>query len=1356
VQPSQPREGTDLPAKIGSYRIERKLGSGGMGVVYRAFDEVLLRPLAIKQLLANRADPAAVRRFRREAQAAARLSHPAIVHIYEIVETAEGDWLVMELVEGETLARKMSDASLSLAELVRLGREIAEGLAEAHRHRVIHRDLKASNVMVTASGHAKILDFGLAKIVGESAAESPLSGAGLLLGTYHAMSPEQIQGLAVDHRSDIFSFGSLLYEMTARVHPFRGATASETLARICNLKHLPADQIQEGVPPELSKLIDRALHKDPRRRPQDASEIAESLARIEELLAAASGRERAAASPPPVWEPEPGGESTLVEGKARRPSGPAPAANADSPSPDSPRRRSERRQMTVVCCELVEAGAAATAARKPDPEILYEWMLLTRAAAQSVADRHGGSLGNVLGYRILLYFGYPLAHEDDARRAVLAALDLVSEAARIPAGGAAGRPALRVGIHTGPAIVAVSAPGSQVTLGDTLDLAIAVQELAAPGGIVVSPATCPLIQKGFSLEALPPVRLPGLAEPFLPCRLLGLLERSEESAERTLPLVGRRRDMDLLLNRWHLAREGTGQVVLLCGEAGIGKSRLLYELRRSLESEGAEWLSCYGSAYAQDSPLYPVVGLLRRAAALPDTDANPDRLAAFLQALSLAESLPVLASLLGLPMGEGPVVPELPPDRQRERTLESLVSLVLQLAERRPLVLAIEDLHWLDPTTLAWLDRLVSQAMTVPLFLVLTLRPHTTEVLWAPSDSLTQISLEPLTGTEAETLIDRVAGERSLSPAIRHQIVARTDGVPLFVEELTRSVLESGESGEGRELPATLRESLAARLDRLGTAKEVAQIAAVIGRAFSLEWLAAVSPHDEATLQRELRRLVQAGLVHRRGLGTKTSYLFKHALVQDAAYDSLLKRERQQLHLRIAEVVAAGFPEVAENQPEILAHHYAQGNEIAKAIEHLHRAGLRSLQRSANVEAIHHLERGFELLAGEEPGPQRTEKEFQLQATLGAALLVTKGFAAPEVKQVYTRADELRKELREAPALPVLWGLYTYEAVQGNLLRAREIGEELLAQAQVQNDLPFTEAGHCAVGVAHFFMGRLSEAREYLDREPFLPTLDTTAYVQVGHVPRLTMVAVSALLLWITGFPSRALARCREALQRAHESGHLYTEAAVLLIVSDAHLACRDADGSSRLAKELIALCQEHGLYMTREGLFILGCAEALQGQESGIALASANLAEQLASGFRVWNTFYSSQLIELQLRHRLWNEAEAWLDQVSASMTETQERFFEAELLRLRGELLLGREEEKGAETLFQNAIQTARSSLSRSLELRAAMSLARLWGRRKRRAEARRILADVYGGFTEGFETGDLREARALLEELSTPAST
>jgi TOMM system kinase/cyclase fusion protein len=1292
-----------VPDRVGNYRIEERLGTGGMGAVYRAFDEALQRPLAIKRLLPDTVDKTRALRFRREARMAARLNHPAIVHIYDIVETDEGDWIVMELVQGKTLDRLLREGMPSLLRSVQLTREIADGLAEAHAQGIVHRDLKASNVMVTPAGRAKILDFGLAKIF-RGDGDDDLSGPGAVLGTCHAMSPEQAQGLTIDHRSDLFSLGSLLYELVTGASPFRAETASETLRRICALEPTPVLEAEPSTPRELADLIHRLLHKAPAHRPRSSGEVVQALERLE----------RSGALDPEAR----GGMATDVST--------APTMDV-RPEPPSPQRTtpgppvltsSERRQMTVLCCEVVDVGRPDEEASSAfDSETLYELMLQLRPLAHAIAQRHEATLGNAVGHRLLIYFGYPQAHEDDAGRAVRAALDLLEDAAEelTPSGpNAAIRPALRAGIHTGPAVVATSPNVPEpVVLGTTLDVALKLQAAAAPGTVLISGATRSLVRRRFTTEALAPLGAAGAAEPLVPYRVRESRSAEEEPIDLA-PLVGRARELDQLVNRYEQARAGTGQAVLLSGEPGIGKSRLVRALRERINERTSDsalrWLSMHGSPYTHNTPLLPVTMLLRRLIAAEPGAEPLDRLEALLRGFALGEAVPLFASLLELPASERAPLPPMPPERQREETLDALVALLVEMSEREPVVLVVEDLHWLDATTLTWLDRLSDQTGSAKLLLVMTIRPNTLEIPWGSRARVIQIALGPLTNQETEQLVALIAREHGLQPQVQQQIVAKTDGVPLFVEELTRSMLEGGQSGEGRELPTTLRDSLTARLARLGTAKEVAQLASVIGRAFSLRLLTAVTSHPPETLERELRKLVQAGLVHKRGFGAQTRYAFKHALVRDAAYDSLLRRERQQIHVRIAAAMEDDLRSGAvDAQSEEIAHHFMAGEQYVAAVERWLMAGQAAMGRSAHNEATAHLTQGLQALTALPATPDRDRREISLRSLLAMSLGVIRGLSAPEVEAVYDRILALTANLGDSPQ-EIYFGLWNFYASRGNLARAKEIGQQRLAFGEAHDAADARYFGLYTSAAAAMFRGELIEARQHFERLLAIYPVEGAGNRAIAYDIGVVAQSLLADVLWLLGLPDTARLEGDDAITAARRFSP-FTQSVVLVTRMILATSMRDDALSRQRAQELIALSSEHSFQYWvvhwRISLALTSLAPTSSAEEIDRALGEAAAAIELmknAYGSYLQCTRFLGWTVDACVEHGRVAQARLLLDQALQLAGATGERYWEADLRRLEARVLRAEGADDAAvEQAFATALAIARAQGARLFELRA-----------------------------------------------------
>jgi class 3 adenylate cyclase len=829
-----------------------------------------------------------------------------------------------------------------------------------------------------------------------------------------------------------------------------------------------------------------------------------------------------------VWT----GASTTTAAPVREAAPPSEPLADKAVPPELPRAghdrpEAERRQLTVMFCDLADS---TTLSGQLDPEDLREVIRAYQQTSAEVIHHFEGYIAQYLGDGLLVYFSYPQAHEDDAQRAVRAGLGILNAIATLnhrlaPRYGR--RVAVRIGIHTGLVVVGEMGGGGRherLALGETPNLAARLQSLAAPDTVAISATTYRLVQGYFRCDELGIQSLKGVETPMQVYRVMGASAAQSRldvaGATGLTPLVGREPEVGLLRERWAQSKDGLGQVVLLSGEAGIGKSRLVRVLTEQVADEGAPWLTLRCSPYHTHSAFYPVIEHLQRLLRWHRNASPEARLATLEQALQtarlpLAEVVPLVAALLSLPVPAHYPPLTLSPQRQKQQTQEVLVAWLLAEAAQQPVLAVWEDLHWADPSTLELLGLLLDQAPTARLLTVLTCRPEF-QPPWAPRSDVTPLPLTRLLRPQVEEMIVRVTGGKPLPADVVQQIVAKTDGVPLFVEELVKTILESGLVREeaGRymltgplpplAIPATLQDALMARLDRLAPFKEVAQLGAVLGREFAYELLQGVTPLDEVTLQQALARLVDAELLYQQGLPPQATYVFKHALIQETAYQSLLKSTRQQYHQQIAQVLETRFPEITETQPELLAHHYTEAGLVAQAVPYWQRAGQGAIKRSANVEAIAYLTKGLALLEMLPDTPERKQQELTLQVTLGAPLMMTKGYAAPDVERACTQALELCRQLGETPRLfPVLAGLRGVYLTRAELHTARELGEQLLRLARpVQHPALLLQA-HYALGETLFYLGELVAAAPTWSRGVASTSLRSTALV--ASVPCSTL-----------------------------------------------------------------------------------------------------------------------------------------------------------------------------------------------------------------------------------------------------------
>jgi class 3 adenylate cyclase/predicted ATPase len=1055
--------------------------------------------------------------------------------------------------------------------------------------------------------------------------------------------------------------------------------------------------------------------------------------------------------------------------------GPATAAG---PAPHL--RDAERRQLTVLFCDLVDSTVLAS---QLDPE---EWREVVRAYQRTCAEvvqRFDGYIAQLLGDGLLVYFGYPRAHEDDAQRAVQASLGMLEAMDTLNARLAQDknrRLAVRIGIHTGLVVVGEMGGGGRqehLALGDTPHVAARLQGVATPDTIVISAATHRLVQGYFTMAALGPQPLKGVAAPVPVYRILGASAAQSRldvtAATGWTPLVGRASEVALLLERWQQSQAGLGQVVLLSGEAGIGKSRLVEALRQRVVSAGSPRIVLHCSPYHTHSALYPVIQHLQRVLEWRRDEtpaATLDTLERTLQGYDLAadEAVPLLAALLSVPIPEGRYPPLLlMPPQQRQRTLDVLTTWLLAEAERQPVLAVWEDLHWADPSTLELLGLVIEQVPTARMLTLVTARPEFRPP-WAPRSHLTQLTLGRLPRPQVETMVRQLTGGKPLPAEVLTQVVARTDGVPLFVEELVKMLLESGLVREEADryaltgplpqlaIPVTLQDSLMARLDRLSTTRAVAQLGAVLGREFTDELIRAVAPLDEATVQRGLAQLVDAELLYQRGRPPQARYLFKHALIQETAYQSLLKSTRQQYHQRSAQVLAAQFPEIVETQPELVAQHYTEAGLMEQAIPFWQQAGQLALRRSANPEAVRHLTMGLELLATLPATPARAQQELDLQLALGEALRATKGQAALEVEQTYARARELCRQVGETPQLFwTLGGLCLFYRGRGALPTARELGEQLYRLAQRRAEPTDIIVAHGALGSTLLWLGDYAAARTHLEQGIALADEQGALALRHDMPPGAWCLALAALALWCLGYPAQALQRSQEALAVAQVLAHPPSLATARFFAAHLHHRLREAPVVQAQADALLTLATAQGFPLhVGYGTCWRGWALAVQGQgEAGLAQLRQGMAAILATGQELSRPLCLVLLAEAAGQAGQVDEGLCLLAEALAVMEASERGELLAEAYRLQGELLLRKAvpDAVQAEACFQQALAIARRQQAKSWELRAATSLARLWQQHGKREEARELLAPIYGWFTEGFDTADLQEAKVLLGELA-----
>jgi class 3 adenylate cyclase/predicted ATPase len=1033
----------------------------------------------------------------------------------------------------------------------------------------------------------------------------------------------------------------------------------------------------------------------------------------------------------------------------------------------------ERRQVTVMFSDLV--GSTALAARM-DPEDLQKVISAYQNCVAEAVRRFGGFVARYMGDGVLVYFGYPQAHEDDAERAVQAGLELIAAVTALPSPVSV---QTRVGIATGLVVIGnligTGEAQERGIVGETPNLAARLQEIAAPNTVVIDESTRKLVGDCFELESLEERDLKGIprsVQIWTPLRVNVMESRFEALHPAGLTtLIGREKELELLLRLWSKAKSGKGQVVMLCGEAGIGKSRLTAALLERIAEEPHTRLRHFCSPHHTHSAFFPFINQLERAAGFNHSDSPQGKLskldALLAQSTHDPEHVAVLANLLALPPDDHYRLQDLTPRKRKEKTFAALMAQLDGLVRRQPALVIFEDAQWIDPTSLELLAATVEHVPQLRALLLVTARPQFTPP-WSSYSNLTTIALTRLDRRAGAELVQRLTGGKTLPTEVMDQILAHTDGVPLFIEELTKMVLESGilRERDGAYLlegplqplaiPTTLQASLTARLDRLSPVREVAQIAAVLGREFHYELLRAVARLPNQKLNEALDQLVRSDLMFCRGEIPHEVYIFKHALVRDAAYAGLLKSRRVDLHGAAAKAFEQKLPEVVQTQPEIVAYHYTQARNFEKALHYWYEAGKRSAARSAHNEAAGHLIQALTQIPNVDDPTLRDKSELLLQTALGNSLRSIKGWSTDNVKQAYTRALQLCKQSGlDEHTLPAVFGLWTWNFVHGALGETQALAEQLIKTGENVDASVYRVLAHEALGFTLFVQGKFAAAHAELQRSiSMCDDDDATVYLDLSaQDPRVHVRLYDGWTLWFLGYPDQALRLCADARLYADKSQHPFSEAMARTISLRVHQLRDEAALVADRANDAISLCQEHEFaHYLAMAMVLRGWAIARQGEfDKGIAEIQEGLEKVRAIGALLYEPYILGLAADTCLKNERYEQALEALNQARLRLgEENAEYFYAAEIYRLLGEThLRSHEDLDQAEHYFCKGLKIAREQKANSLELKLCVSICDMHDLRQGQnaGRDRSQLGEVYGSFNEGFDTTDLVRARARL---------